>query len=148
LGFTTGIDSTNITVNVSPNGNWKFQATAIYGDVGESAPNAALTVFVQAAPAPSVFQPLTTRVGSTYNASISWSSALHDYYVTNYIARLTKQGITQTVTTTATSTTFTGLTAGRYDFSVVGVNMTGEGLPGLRSFNITGGPPGPLKLIQ
>jgi hypothetical protein len=149
LGSTTGLDSTNITVTVSPNGSWKFQATAIYGDVGESVPCAALPVFVQAAPAPSVFQPITTRVGSTYNASISWSASPHDYYVTNYVARLTRTGGTgQTTTTASTSAIFTGLISGHYEFTVSGVNMTGEGIPGTRSFNITGGPPGPLKLTQ
>jgi len=144
LGSTVGVNSTNITVNAAPNGSWRFQVTALYPE-GESAPSNVVPVFVQAAPAPTVFPPLITPVGGAYTASFTWTAPPHDYYVTNYVVRLTRAGSTLTATTASLSVSFTGLQSGHYEFSVAGVNMTGEGLPGTRSFNILG-PPKNLKV--
>ena len=146
LGSTVGISSTNITVNVTPNGSWRFQVTAVYPE-GESAPSNVVPVFVQAAPAPTVFPPIITTVGNTYTANFTWTAVAHDYYVTNYVVRLTRSGSTLTTTTTAVNASFANLQSGHYEFSVAGINMTGEGLPGTRSFNILG-PPKNLKVSQ
>jgi len=136
-------DSTNITVNITPNGSWKFQATAVYPE-GESAPSNVVPAFVQPAPAPSIFQPITTKVGSTYTVTVSWSAAIHDYYVTNYNVKLGNM----TLTTTSTSATFNGVPNGHYVITVAAVNMTGEGIPGERVLNIVGSPPKNLRVNQ
>jgi hypothetical protein len=148
LGTTAGINSTNITVTVTPNGSWRFQATAIYPE-GESQPSNVVPVSVQPASAPTVFQPLISTVGGTRNVSVTWTAVPHDYYTTNYIAHLTRANDDWTILTTNTTAVFTGLQKnGHYEFTVVGVNMTGEGIPGVKSFNIVGNPPKALKVDQ
>jgi hypothetical protein len=145
LASVVGIDSTNLFLTTIPNGAWKFYVTALSGGniiTVESVPSNVLPVSILPAPAPVILVPVITLTPGNYTAALSWTRPPIDYYVTNFVAKLSKSGsgVSISVTTTNTTFLFDHLSNGGYTFSVNGVNMQGPGIDGIRTFKINAGP--------
>jgi hypothetical protein len=138
LALVTGILTTTDTVTVT-NANWTFWATAINNAGEESLPSNAVLASVLPSPAVVIQSPTVLYTGNgLYQASFSWTPSPAEYYVTNYIAKLTKSGVSVGIQNTGTNrvASFTSLVDGSYSFTVTPVNFEILGTVAFQNFSI------------